>query len=257
MGIEKNLVQLRTQIRKSSQKITNFISVHYISLNKETEKQEICMFCGTNNNLSKEHVLPKWVFEWCSKKFFITTINNSEQTYNKTTVKACKCCNSEILSSLERYIKNLFEGSTDIAFDFNEEEIGNIICWLEIIEYKFQILDMQRKFLKYSRSEFIPYLRNFPIAIMASENSPSKILTLFRKTLKNISIKDKTSKINSLVLFKTKNQWFHFFHKTNDFIFLELPKYKIALFYFFNKNFPTNKEAYEEAIKVIEKQYSS
>lgn len=63
MGIEKNLVQLRTQIRKSSQKITNFISVHYISLNKETEKQEICMFCGTNNNLSKEHVLPKWVFE--------------------------------------------------------------------------------------------------------------------------------------------------------------------------------------------------
>ena len=219
MEIKKNLVQLRTQIRKNSQKITNFIDVNHINLYKKAGRKEICMFCGTDDNLSKEHVLPKWVFEWCSKKFFITTINNSEQTYNKTTIKACKYCNSEILSSLERYIKRLFEKYKDIAFDLNDEEIGDIICWLEVIEYKFQILDMRRKFLKYSWSDFIPYLRNLPIAIMASEDSPSKILTLFRKALKNISVKNKTSKINSLVLFKTKNQWFHFFHK-NEWLYI-------------------------------------
>jgi hypothetical protein len=36
---------------------------------------------------------------------------------------------------------------------------------------------------------------------------------------------------------------------------LELPKYQVAVFYFFNKVFETQKAAYEEAMKLIEEVY--
>jgi hypothetical protein len=57
------------------------------------------------------------------------------------------------------------------------------------------------------------------------------------------------------VIFRTKNTSFYFFHGFNNFIFLELPKYQVAVFYFFNKVFETQKAAYEEAMKLIEEVY--
>ena len=44
-------------------------------------------------------------------------------------------------------------------------------------------------------------------------------------------------------------------HTANNFIFLELPKYNTALFYFINKKFETDEDALSECKKIIEKVY--
>jgi len=41
----------------------------------------------------------------------------------------------------------------------------------------------------------------------------------------------------------------------NECIFLDLPKYGIALFYFYNRIFDDNQEAYNEAMKIITEFY--
>ena len=63
MEIQNTFIVLRTGIRKNIQKILDFIQVNYISRDTSNKKEPICMFCGINKSLTKEHVLPKWIFE--------------------------------------------------------------------------------------------------------------------------------------------------------------------------------------------------
>lgn len=87
--------------------------------------------------------------------------------------------------------------------------------------------------------------------------SPSKVLTEIRFTLLRISVKGKLGRINSLVIFKTKNKGDYFFHTLNEYIFFELPKYGLAIFYFYIRDFETNREAYVTAMEIIKKVYES
>jgi hypothetical protein len=41
----------------------------------------------------------------------------------------------------------------------------------------------------------------------------------------------------------------------DDFIFLELPEFKIAIFYFYSKIFEKTKDAHEAAIEIIKSMY--
>src|SRR5438445_10310906 len=110
MSIENKLKSLRTFARENSKIIINHIVQTNISrLNKNFNKvQDLCVFCGSNNNLTKEHVIPRWTFENSTTKFFTTKMNGLDQTYNKTTIPACSICNNDKLSSLEKYIIKLF-----------------------------------------------------------------------------------------------------------------------------------------------------
>ncbi len=140
---------------------------------------------------------------------------------------------------------------------FEYEELELIILWLETIAYKLQVMEIRRKFKKDKNSDFIPYLADFPIALLQDLSlSPSKVFSNLRNSLKKLSIKSKANKINSLLIFKTKNPSFHFMHSANNFIFLELPKYDIALYYFLNKEFKTHEDAHNECIEILEKAYS-
>ncbi len=217
------------------------------------------MFCGSNKNLSKEHVIPRWVFENNTTRFFTTDINGLTQTYNRTTIPACHLCNTSLLNSLEKYIKGLFEQVDPKNPVFTEYETENIIRWLEIIDYKFQILNIRREFKASKKHGFIPYLSNFPLSILrpAINYSPSKAFTEARRSQKRITIKSKTNNKNSLVVFKTTNPDFYFFHQMDDFIFLELPRYKLALFHFYKRYSKSNGEAYNEAKSVIHSVYNS
>jgi hypothetical protein len=144
----------------------------------------------------------------------------------------------------------------DLALgDFSDNDLFNIILWLEIIEYKFQVLDMRRKFLKSNKGIFIPYLKNIPILILQNDASlsPSKVFSNLRRALNKLAIKSKLNRYNALVLFKTTNKEFHFFHKTNQFIFLELADHGLALFYFFEQEFAHAKQAQKDAMGIIKK----
>jgi len=259
MNIESKLKNLRVKLRQNSKEIMNDVLVRHVSRIslKDKSPKEICVFCANKDDLTKEHVLPKWVFENCTKKFFVTDINGSEQTYNKTTIPVCADCNNDLLSSVESYIISIFN-DTDLSNSFfNNEQLQNIIRWLEIIEYKFQLLEIRRRFIKSKSSQYLEYLRDIPVSIMREsiDYSPSKAVTEIRLAQKRVTQKSKANNQNSLIIFKTRNESFHFFHHLNDFIFLELPKFGIALFYFYSLKFENVEDAKNKANGIIKTVY--
>lgn len=259
MDIDIKLKNLRVKLRKNSKEIINDVLVKHIPRisSKDKSKKEICVFCANQNNLTKEHVLPKWTFENCTNKFFVTDINGSQQTYNKTTIPVCADCNNNLLSNVEKYIISILNDINLSNSYFNNEQLQNIIRWLEIIEYKFQLLEIRRKFIKSKSSQYLEYLRDIPISIMRAniDYSPSKAISEIRLAQKRVTQKTKASNQNSLVVFKTKNENFYFFHHLNDFIFLELPKFGIALFYFYSRKFENVEDAKNEAMEIIKTVY--
>lgn len=244
--IEKKLRSFRKIIRDRKSDVTRLlIQNHYA---------EICIICGDTKDLTKEHVIPKWVFKNDQKKIFIQTLNEVSQTYSKTTVFACKYCNNELLSSLETYIQQLFN-SVDLSKDFfDDNQLDKLILWLEIIDYKLQILDLRRKFNKSPKGPYIPYLANIPVAILQRDISPTWIFRALSKAYKRLGVKKKNFK-DSLLVFKTKNPDFHFFNRNHDFIFLELPEYEKALFLFLRERFNEQKDAHDKAMKIMKEVY--
>src|SRR5687768_13649671 len=113
MDINIKLKNLRVKLRQNSKVIMDDILERHVPRTslKDKSKREICVFCANHNNLTKEHVLPRWTFENCTKKFFVTDVNGSEQTYNKTTIPVCADCNNNLLGNIESYIISIFNNA--------------------------------------------------------------------------------------------------------------------------------------------------
>ena len=250
MSIKLKLIQFRKKIRLNQKKVINGIVKDHSTKN--------CIFCGDSNLLTREHVIPQWVYNRCTQRTFVTTTNGASQTYNKTTVPACKDCNSNILGSLERHLKHEFEKVDVREQEFSRETYELIILWLESLEYKFQVLDLRRNLNKVKDSEYIPYIGKMPISMFqgSPDTSPSKIFSNLRSSLNTLSIKSKEEKFNSLCVLYTKNTDFHFFHSTNNFIFIELAEYGVAFFYFFKRTFDSHESAGLAAQEIVKKEYS-
>jgi len=104
------------------------------------------MFCASLKKISKEHVLPRWTFEKSTEQFFTNDINGMSQKYNTTTIPACQDCNNNLLNNLEKYIQQLFKDTDLNETYFSDEEKENIIRWLEVIDYKFEIYNVIKRF---------------------------------------------------------------------------------------------------------------
>jgi hypothetical protein len=236
--------------------IRNFINRNRSGKDIKVTDDPICMFCGTSNNITKEHVIPRWVFDKSTSAHFKINLNGQSQTYNKTTIPACNVCNAELLNALERSIQALLVNAKG-NFDFYNDEYQHIIRWLELIDYKFHIVNITKQFLSPRDGIHIPYLKDFPLYMLLPNKdlSPSKVGSAIRKALLRLSIRDKSRKVNSLVIFTTTNTGYHLFHTLDDFIFIEIPQYGIALFYFYNREFATIKDAHAAAMEIITEVY--
>ncbi|KQB99198.1 hypothetical protein [Pedobacter sp. Hv1] len=257
---DEPLISLRKSIRQNIKTVMDFIDHNYLTReNDKTVKPDslICMFCGSVGPITKEHILPRWTFQNDTERFFNITLNGQSQTYNKSTIPACAKCNSVLLNYLERKIQVLFTTADPKNVEFTSQDAQNIIRWLEIIDYKFHIMNISNRFLNLKNANHIPYLKNLPLYMLLpnKDYSPSRVLTEIRKILYRLSIKDKKLSLNSLVIFKTSNKSDHFFHTLNDFIFLELAKYGIAIFYFYSKSFKNSEMAYKAAMKIVKEVY--
>ena len=171
---------------------------------------------------------------------------------------ACQNCNNSILGELERFLTHKFNEVDLQSQYFTDDEINKIILWLEIIEYKFHVLDLRRNLNKVQGSEYIPYIGKMPIAMFQGpmDQSPSKVFSNLRNALKTLSVKSKAVKHNSLCILRTTNPDFHFFHSTNNFIFIELAQYNVAFFYFYKQVLSSSDEAATLAKEIVQKEYS-
>lgn len=248
---------LRKNFRLNGKLVIDHIKRNHFDPWNIAEEEDICIFCGSDNKLTKEHVLPKWVFQNDPNRYFVTKINDSSQTFIQTAIPTCEKCNNDTLSKIENYIVALFR-DTDLSSDYYEyDDSLKIIRWLEIIEYKFHVLNFRRKFRKKKNEDYIPTFRDVPMSVMRLNIalSPYKALSQLRKSQARIQRKEKDSRYYSLVFWKNKNFQSLFFHKMDEHIYFEFPEYQMALFYFFNKEFKSNFDAEEEAKGIIINNY--
>lgn len=254
MPFEDTLLQLRLIARKNGKNLMNKLFDDYLTGPFNKEINTSCLLCGSESDLTKEHVLPKWVFESDPKRTFTTDVNELPQKYIGTTLPMCSTCNSDILNSLERYIQNtLSEVDLETRY-YSSENWENIIRWLETIDFKFQLMDITTKFRAHKKAGYIPFLADFSIAEMR-DISIRTIKSKARFALKRISTKDKSKMANSLIVGKTKAKTFHYYHKSGQFIYLEIPKYNKVFFYFYEREFKNDKKAEKEAMKIIKSVY--
>lgn len=222
-----------------------------------SDESDACCFCGSNKNITKEHVLPKWSFQNDEKKFFITEINNSKQTFMKTVIPTCEICNNETLSKIEKYTKSLLS-RTDLCNDyFLYGESLNLIRWFELIEYKFHVLEFRRKFRVRKGGKYEPIFRDVPMSVMRLNVGlrPHNALAQLRKSQLRLKRKDKDIRYNSLVIYKSQHEQKLFFYKMDAYIYLSFPEYQMSMFYFYNEVFESNSKAGELADEIIFSEY--
>lgn len=217
----------------------------------------ICMFCGANTAITREHVLPRWVFDKDPDKWFSTNINGHRQSYEKTTLPCCQKCNNEILNEIEKAVNAILTGRDVKTAPLADPELETLIAWLELIDYKFQVISISRRYIAHKISGFNDYLSDFPLSVLdpGFDYSPNKVLQVLRIALRRMGRISKAVRLNALVVFKTHNKSFYFFHKINDFIFLEMPGKGIALFYFYQDTFGSVEAARDAALAKIKENY--
>lgn len=245
-------IPIRVNLRKHGPEIAEdvFYRFHPATLNVGSE---ICVFCKTQKNLTKEHVLPKWLFQNKTNIGFEIRANQQSVSFLKSVVPACNNCNNSILAEIEKKIIFILENlEKNKYYDINDLE--NIIRWLEILEYKLQVFSNRLKYIKYADEPFSDF-GIIPVSWMNYfwEMRPFKALSDLKFIQRNISIKNKSSNLNSLIIFKTKEPHFQFFHQNSEYIFISFPMYNNAIFYFFRKKFKNAKDAQSEAIEIMKK----
>lgn len=255
--IDNRFKELRVNVGNSAKSIIDNILDNHYDPNNFAGKPEICIFCGSPKSLTKEHVMPKWVFQNDPIMFFRTNSNEIDQTFNKSTVPACKTCNTTYLSYIERHIQILLK-QTDFDTSANESDLLNILRWMEIIEYKFHVLEFRRKYRASKSKGYEPILSNVPLSILRSNirYSPYKATEQLRQSQKRVTIKNKEPRFHSLITFGLSDPESHFIHSMNNFLFFSLPQFNKALFYFFNEEFDDYAIATQEARRIIKEVYT-
>jgi hypothetical protein len=254
MSIDKDFLKLRGIVRTHGKYVMRKLFDDYVTGPITKKLVPSCILCGAEDNLTKEHVLPKWVFESNSNHFFITDVNELNQHYIKATLPACRRCNNELLNRIEQYIqKTLSQVDLQTRY-YTPEEWDNVIRWLEIIDFKFQVWDITAKFLKHKKGKYIAALADFSIAFMR-DLSVRSITSKTRLSLKRIGTKDKSKRGKSLIVGRTIKKTFHYFHKSGQFMHLELPTYNKGFFIFYEKKHRSEKAALKEAMEIIKDAY--
>lgn len=245
--MEKKFELLRKRIKESQRLVMDSVI--------DDHNVDMCMLCGSTKEITREHVIPQWAFESNPEKYLVNKKNNQLVNYIKTTIPACKECNSELLGAFEDNLKRMLLGKN--AYELTSKDVDCIIWWLQYLGFKLQLMDLRTRFLRFKDKEYIPFLSKIPIAMFWGDidTTPNKVFRIIRKTRRALMRKRKCDMHNSLLIFETSNNNFHFFHKVDEFIFIELPHVKKAFFFFYSKEFENHDESLKEGMAVIEKHY--
>ncbi|WP_426065365.1 hypothetical protein [Flavobacterium sp. DSP2-3-1] len=255
--IERKFTRLRVELRKEGLDICEDVFRRFLPSNI-VKKPEICVFCNSTSKNTKEHVLPKWLFEKDTDVSFISSVNRQIQTFNKAVIPTCANCNNSILAYIEKYTIQVIEKLVSAEKHY-VEDLCHIIRWLEILDYKLQVYDCRRIYLKHDKSEYDKEFGIVPISLMRHfiEFTPYKAYDFLRSTQIMMTVKKKMDRINSLVIFDITQPNFDFFTQPNEYIFVSLPNAKIGFFYFFKENYTNTKDAYEDAIKIMKQVFET
>ncbi len=251
--INQNFKFLRVNFRKKGRIIAEdiFRRVHPAA---PKNVKEICVFCNSTSNLTREHVLPQWLYENDLEISMISSVNKQTQTYHKAVVPTCSTCNNIALSNIEECIIRVIK-KIESKVNYTQDDLCNVIRWLEILDYKLQVYDCRRKYIKHGNSEYNRFWGEFSVATHRHfiEMNPFKAYNFLRQSQNRITVKRKHERIDSLLIFEPKIFDFSFFSLANEYIFINFPMFKIAIFYFLRKYHNGKEEALDKAYGIMGK----
>lgn len=255
--IDSNFKFLRVKLRQFGVEISDDVFKRYHPATIKI-KEEICVFCNSTDQITKEHVLPRWVFEKNTENTLISSVNKQTQTYNKAVIPTCALCNNSILAQIENHIIKVIQ-RLETCETYNDVDLKNVIRWLQILDYKLQVFDCRRKYIKYGKSEYSSDWGIIPISMMRHfiDMNPFLAYNFLRQSQRRITVKAKTIENNSLIIFDTVSPHFNFFTQPNEYIFISFPMNKIAIFLFLKKKFSNSKEATDEAYYIMKNVFAT
>ena len=86
---------LRKRVKHSQKKVMDCIIADH--------NADICVLCGSSDDITREHIIPQWAVESNAEKSLINKKNNQSTHYIKATVPACRVCNSDLLGVFDAY----------------------------------------------------------------------------------------------------------------------------------------------------------
>src|SRR5258708_39768540 len=101
-------------------------------------------------------------------------------------------CNTDGLAFLERYVDRLLMTTYVANTFFSKQELERIIRWFEIIEYKFQILNLIRRFVASKQQGYNKFLSDFPMSMLRHKpDTYSKVVAEVRRSQRRITVLSK------------------------------------------------------------------
>ena len=177
--------------------------------------KECCIICGTNKNITKEHLLPKWVFENDVKKSFFISPEDTLYSYRLSYLPCCKTCNSSVLGNFEHHIREILKRENK-NFTISEKE--DIIFWIKYLDFKFKIFGVEKACHRNTKSK-----SNIGLWDKPKNNPKNFFYDLF----------DLPATTNSLIISEPKQKNFDFFYWKDHYFSITLPKCNVSIIYFF------------------------
>ena len=177
--------------------------------------KECCIICGTNKNITKEHLLPKWVFENDVKKSFFISPEDTLYSYRLSYLPCCKTCNSSVLGNFEHHIREILKKENK-NFTISEKE--DIIFWIKYLDFKFKIFGVEKACHRNTKSK-----SNIGLWDKPKNNPKNFFYDLF----------DLPATTNSLIISEPKQKNFDFFYWKDHYFSITLPQCNISIIYFF------------------------
>lgn len=177
--------------------------------------KECCIICGTDKNITKEHLLPKWVFENDVKKSFFISPEDTLYSYRLSYLPCCKTCNSSVLGNFEHHIREILKRENK-NFTISEKE--DIIFWIKYLDFKFKIFEVEKACHRNTKSK-----SNIGLWDKPRNNPKNFFYDLF----------DLPATTNSLIISEPKQKNFDFFYWKDHYFSITLPQCNVSIIYFF------------------------
>jgi hypothetical protein len=96
-----------------------------------------CIYCGQEGKMTREHILPSFIYEYQYSTASGKTIGWQEKSKKMISVEAkikdvCFHCNNVVLCNLDGYVKNMLERSGFFTECFLKEKVN--------IDYNYSLL---------------------------------------------------------------------------------------------------------------------
>lgn len=119
-----------------------------------------------------------------------------------------------------------------------------MIKWLEIIDYKLQVMNVIQRFIVLKGTQFDSRFANIPLGILRRDATPAENLADLRQAIRRLSILRNTSRHNAFQQFHRIQEGGQnvFLHGMGNFIALEIPAQRVAFFYFYKRKFSDERE---------------